>query len=843
MILEKLPARLLKGLSLIAWSLVVLLPLLSLLVEAIFAAPGPDVTRPIMASLSRSLALAALVAAVAVVLGWWPGRLLGTCRRHGVLLLALLLMPLVLPRYVLYYAWTLLLSPTTVLGAALAARPQLARFVGTLTSTGVLVGWHWPVAALVLAQGWRGIDGRVWEHARLEARPGQVFRYVTLPLVSRSVGLAFAVCFVLTLSEFATFHLAGVETVGTELAVLYELAGSTAPVARAAWPVAALALGAAVVLTRASRQWHATGQAGHRVARSRFGWFVLAGLLAASLAAPIALMVANVTSLEPFRRFLTLHLDELGWSLATAALAATLAYLVALAGAPSSMGVPPVIAGKPVLSKAEGMPVLRCPHGHTTSVRLLMAGSLFLAMFLPASLLAVSLLKLLAVSGTPARVRQAWIWVSVGQAARFAGLAYVLLLLTRYPDRQRLSEMASLDGASPARAWWHVHLPQVWPVQVGTFLLVLMFSFTELSATMVLLPAGLPNFAQRLLNQMHYARDQQVIASCLILVALFIALAAVAVVLLRGGRTRRLTAALLLSLVVAAGAGCHKTDGDARPEFIGAFGKTGPGEGEFLYPRAIDLASDGTLFVVDKTGRIQHLTNRGQCLAVWQMPVIRAGKPTGISLHPDGRLFVADTHYHRVVVFSAAGEIEREFGQYGETDGSFIFPTDVAFAPDGRLFVSEYGGNDRVSVFTDRGAFLMSFGAPGAGNGQFSRPSALCIDAAGDRLYVADACNHRIAVYSLAGQLAGYIGEPGVGAGQLRYPYDLALLDDGTLAVCEFGNNRIQLFSPEGRSLATYGRAGRELGQLAYPWGVAVDARRRAYVVDAGNNRIQVWQL
>jgi len=131
----------------------------------------------------------------------------------------------------------------------------------------------------------------------------------------------------------------------------------------------------------------------------------------------------------------------------------------------------------------------------------------------------------------------------------------------------------------------------------------------------------------------------------------------------------------------------------------------------------------------------------------------------------------------------------------------------------------------------------------------------MCIDRKRKRLYIADACNHRIAVYGLDGRpprqgplgpgdkLIDYIGSIGCRAGQLRYPYDLAMLGDGTLVVCEFGNNRIQLFSPDGRSLAVYGEAGPELGQLAYPWGVAVDKAGRAFIVDAGNNRIQVWQL
>ena len=144
---------------------------------------------------------------------------------------------------------------------------------------------------------------------------------------------------------------------------------------------------------------------------------------------------------------------------------------------------------------------------------------------------------------------------------------------------------------------------------------------------------------------------------------------------------------------------------------------------------------------------------------------------------------------------------------------------------------------------TKQGDFLFCFGTPGNGAGQLARPSALCVDSARKCLYVADACNHSIAIYDFDGSLVEYIGSVGRSAGQLRYPYDLALLDDGTLVVCEYGNNRLQLFGPDRKSLAVCGRAGRQPGQLAYPWGVSVDARRRAFIVDAGNNRIQVWQL
>ena len=819
------PARLLTVGSVILWALVIFLPLAVFFAQAVSPATAVQTASRIVPAALRSVALAGIIAAVAVLLGWVPGRLLGTCRRHRDLLLLLLLVPLVLPRYVLYYAWGLLLSPTTELGAYLSGRPELARFVGTLGSALVLVLWHWPLAALLMAHRWASMDRQILDCALLDASDFETFKKITLPLLARPLLLAFAVCFVLSLSEFATFHLAGVQTIGTELAVLYEETGSESHLARAAWPVVVVALVLAAILARGSRDWGLDSAAVRTggLESHRWHWILLLVLMGISLIIPISLLVGNMTDTQALRQFFKLHCDDLAWSLFVAGAAAAIACLIAF-GAVSVE-----------------------PHRRQHCRRALsfvLRTTILLVMFVPASLVAVSLLKMLAVCNAPMAMRQSWYVVSAGQASRFAGVALILLLLTRHDYRRCLSEMASLDGATGWKAWWYVHLPATWPLVVGAFILIVMFSVTELSATMVLLPAGLPNFAQRLLNQMHYARDQQVIASCLALICLFLALTALVVVLLRAVRARWWTLSIILVGSATALAGCDgrsKPPGEAR--ILAAFGQSGRGQGQFIYPRAIDIAGDGSLFIVDKTGRIQKFGPKGDFIDTIEMPLIETGKPTGLTVAANGNLYVADTHYFRVVVFSPEGELIDEFGKFGEQDGCFIYPTDVAFSQDGRIFVSEYGGNDRISVFTEQGEFLYCFGAPGGGPGEFARPSALCVDKSRNHLYVADACNHRIAVYNLDGELLRYIGSAGRGPGELRYPYDLTLLADSTLVVCEYGNNRVQLFDAEGRSLAVYGQAGRQLGQLAYPWGVAVDNRRRAFIVDSGNARIQVWQL
>ena len=834
--------KLTRSCSLIVWAAAVFLPLLILFISALKPNVKPEVSIDIYFSLLHSLVLSAIIAFMAILLGWIPGKLFGTCSYRKDLLLLLLLLPLVLPRYVLFYAWWLLLSPTTSLGAYLSGKTEVAKFIGIFSSTAVLISWYWPLAALLLGQGWRNINRQVWDSASLDADKFGTFKNITLPLLAKPVLLAFGVCFVLSLSEFATFNLAGIKTIGTELSVLYELTGSEAALVRASWPIAILALILAVILSKSTRSWilSTTEAEALEFKSQKFRWTVLILLVGITLFIPVILLISNVSDIMPFKQFFILHFDDITWSLTIAFLAAGLSYLIAY----SAYSIETRKRIKEHNTIHNNIFIRGLSYFQIQILPLIICGSIFLVMFLPASIIAVSLLKIMAVLNLPVSIRQGWFIVSIGLACRFAGLALILMFLTRYSQGQVLSEMAQVDGASQFQIFRHIHLPHVWPILVGSFILISMFSMTELSATMILLPAGLPNFAQRLLNQMHYARDQQVIASCLILLGVFLSLTLILILLLRLVRLRWIAYLLILCICSFSLTGCDDDNSITEtPKIVNVIGKSGQGLGEFTYPRAIDISNDGSVYVIDKTGRIQQFSHSGEFINMFKMPQTQSGKPTGMSFGPDGNLYVADTHYNQVTVFSPEGELIRQWGKFGQEDGCFIYTTDIAFSEDGRIFVSEYGGNDRISVFNEQGDFLYAFGSPGTGEGQFSRPSALCIDNSRKRLYIADACNHRIAVYDLDGKLQSYFGTPGIGKGELRYPYDLAMLKDGTLVVCEYGNNRIQLFSPAGQSIGIYGKAGRQLGELAYPWGVAVDKNGNLFVVDAGNNRVQVWQL
>jgi DNA-binding beta-propeller fold protein YncE len=333
----------------------------------------------------------------------------------------------------------------------------------------------------------------------------------------------------------------------------------------------------------------------------------------------------------------------------------------------------------------------------------------------------------------------------------------------------------------------------------------------------------------------------------LLLAGMVIVLAMVVVVLVRVAVLRRAPlrgiakqVALLAIALLFVGCG-----GGSQPDEIWL--ETGAGEGQVVYPRGITYSKgDNTYFIVDRLARIQHLDSHGKCLNAWRMPENQAGKPVGLTVGPDGNLWVPDTHYSRIMVFSPQGQLLRQFGKFGREPGQFVYPSDIAFDSKGRVFISEFGDHDRIQVFDKDLNYLFEFGKFGDGNGEFSRPQSMVVAMENGRetLYVTDACNHRISVWTTDGQFLRNMGRIGSGPGELRFPYGLDIDSKGRLVVCEFGNNRVQLLDREtGKGLKSWGVGGREPGQMAYPWAVAVDRKDRIVAVDSGNNRVQVFEF
>ena len=443
----------------------------------------------------------------------------------------------------------------------------------------------------------------------------------------------------------------------------------------------------------------------------------------------------------------------------------------------------------------------------------------------------------------------AWIYnappIMVGAyVSRFGWLALAAGRTTWSPHWRGLRDLSAVDGAGPVRTASAVIWPIAWPMLAAGAVLVMALSLTEIPATLLISPQRPPMLTPMLMTWVHMLRYDAMIEASLLLMGMVgllgLLVAGLVFFSVKHGvpKARRLQSSgfvVLFSLLLLNG--CDKS----QPSAIWC--ETGTGPAQVVYPRAIAYKpQDDTFFIVDRMARVQHLNQRGECIGEWRMPKWALGKPVGVSVGPDGNVYVPDTHYQRVIVYSPDGKIIRQWGENGTGPGQFIFPTDIAFDRAGNIFVSEYGDNDRIQVFSPDAKFLYQIGKFGKEPGEFIRPQSMLID--GDMLYVADSCNHRLEVFKTNGTFVRVIGGVGSGLGQFRYPYGLDEDAQGHLIVCEFGNNRVQMIDKEtGHGIKTWGSGGHEPGQLAYPWAVAVDRHDHVVAVDAGNNRLQVFEF
>lgn len=252
-------------------------------------------------------------------------------------------------------------------------------------------------------------------------------------------------------------------------------------------------------------------------------------------------------------------------------------------------------------------------------------------------------------------------------------------------------------------------------------------------------------------------------------------------------------------------------------------------------PRALYADAEDTVYCLDDAGRVLLYSSEGEIQNVWRMPASENGRPEGIVKLQDGRIAVADTHYHRVVFFHADGTVESMLGTKGRGPGEFVYPVAVTQDPEGHLYVGEYGDRQRVQKFTVDGDFLTEFGEHGTDVGQFQRPSGLIWH--DHQVFVVDAFNNRIQIFSDEGKFLRILGPPEE-VEPFSFPYDLRMNKDGHVYVVENQGARVSLINQQGNLIGRYGTPGRTSGQFFNPWGLTVLSDGRVLVADTGNHRI-----
>ena len=148
----------------------------------------------------------------------------------------------------------------------------------------------------------------------------------------------------------------------------------------------------------------------------------------------------------------------------------------------------------------------------------------------------------------------------------------------------------------------------------------------------------------------------------------------------------------------------------------------------------------------------------GLSLSIWSMPfepyLKKVGAldtsgdgelngPAGLVFDKDDRLYISDSHNHRVQIFSKDGSFLGKWGSFGSGEGELNLPWGLAFDNEGNVLVADWG-NSRVQKFSPEGRFLSAIGI--AGEEKLGRPSDVAVDKDGD-VYVTDWDNNRLNIY------------------------------------------------------------------------------------------------
>ena len=160
-------------------------------------------------------------------------------------------------------------------------------------------------------------------------------------------------------------------------------------------------------------------------------------------------------------------------------------------------------------------------------------------------------------------------------------------------------------------------------------------------------------------------------------------------------------------------------------------------------------------------------------------------RPYGITISPDGRIYVCDCAKHCVCVFDVNGKFLFSFGSHGSGDKCFDLPVDLCFASDGFLYITDRK-NSRICVYKGNGKFIRKF---------TTTYQPTCIDATKcGHLIVSSFWSHIVMIYTTGGDFVHVFGIRGSELGQFDHPSGVSVDSDGLICIADCYNHRIQVF-------------------------------------------------
>ncbi|NWJ47171.1 MAG: TIGR03663 family protein [Chloroflexi bacterium] len=287
---------------------------------------------------------------------------------------------------------------------------------------------------------------------------------------------------------------------------------------------------------------------------------------------------------------------------------------------------------------------------------------------------------------------------------------------------------------------------------------------------------------------------------------------------------------------------------------LGEATQAGLKNGQFKVPRALAIAPNGDLLVLDSAnGRVQRFDSAGNFLSKFGKIgngdglfgiIQNDGGAGGIAIDEQGNIYVSDSWNYRIEKFDSSGKFLMKWGEGYDNKGDleqaktqpkgFYGPRGIFYDTTRKeLYVADTG-NRRVAVFDANGNFLRQFGGRGSGPGQFDEPVSVAVSPSG-KVYVTDMRNKRLQILDRDGNYISEIKFPNWRDQYLNEPY-VTLDSVGNLFISDPTNARVYKYSPDGSLLQTIESNASLV--LENPVGVAVGADGSLYIADAKRNNV-----
>lgn len=449
--------------------------------------------------LMNSALLGTATALVATILGAPLGLLLARADLPVKSLLRLaLIIPVVLPPYVLGLAW-MYVSGSTGIAAHLLGRDLLSDWTYSLTGAVVVLSiGFFPVSMLATEAAARRVDGRLEEAGLLVASTRRVLTRITMPLIAPGVAAAALVIFVLALSEFGVPGLLRVRVYTTEVftafAAQYDFGRATALSA----PLLFLALIAAAALKLII---------GDRLLTSRRSTHPGLSLDLGCWRAPALILLGLVLALSVVLPLSALATEARGVGpIAAAAQASTGAItnsiVLSLSGAVLIVGLGLLLGYRRARARTQ--------LGRFADVAFIV---LFAA---PSTVLGVGLIGLWNRPGPLGEIYRSPSIIVIAYLARFVSVAALMLAAAIRQVSPSMEEAAELAGAGWARTFARIVLPLITPAAAAALVVSFIFAFGELGATVLVAPPGESTLPVRIYTLIANAPSSQVASLALL---------------------------------------------------------------------------------------------------------------------------------------------------------------------------------------------------------------------------------------------------------------------------------------------------------------------------------------